>query len=350
MKKFVSILGISASVLLAGALTSAADDACYSVAGDDAAVATVWEELSDACPCSDARSDKWKTERNSYLRCARNFVQTSVARGSLRKPCKKDVLKGARDSVCARPASSVTCCLTGKVGTACEVVPDASDCRHQYDKWRFAELGSSETCMDACDQVEGPECLAHSDCDDGNPCTWDTCDLLNGCWNVDNGSCSPQPTPGGTGGTSCSGKGSATHGYSAKEIELKNLINDYRRSKGKGELRLCTSLSVAAQDHANDQRDRNYYSHTGANGSTFYERMCDAGFQPGCGPATYVGEIIMRGVTTPAAAMQAWMGSPGHDAHLRTGGYVVMGIGHSCGGPKDYWVVEFSSRNDSSCN
>jgi len=349
MRKFVSVFGVSVGLLLASSSVSFAGDACYSVSGDEAAVARAWADASDACPCSEARSENWKVERNSYLKCVRNFVRTAVASGSLRKACKKEVQNAARESVCGRPSDAVTCCFTSSSGTECEIVPEASDCYHHSG--RFAERGTSGTCMDACADAEGPVCLNHSDCDDNNSCTWDTCDLVNGCWNVNNGTCGPQPTPspggGGSGGTSCSGTGSSTHGLSAKETALANMINQYRRSKGKREVATCHSMNVAAQDHGNDERDRNYYSHTGKNGSTYYERMCDAGYLPGCGPSTYVGEILMAGVSTPEEALAAWKGSPGHDTIMRDNAFLVIGVGHACGGGRwgDYWVVEFAGAS-----
>ena len=43
----------------------------------------------------------------------------------------------------------------------------------------------------------------------------------------------------------------------------------------------CTSLNRAAQGHSEDMRDNNYFSHTGLNNSSPWDRACDACYDLG---------------------------------------------------------------------
>ncbi len=321
---------------------------CGKEAGDDAALDAAWEELSAACPCTSAKATKWRKERASFVKCARKFAASAVKSGDIRSRCRNKLVQAAKRSTCSRKKETVTCCKTSANGTkSCSVTKNAAKCKP--NKQRFAEIGETDSCLDACVNLAGPACLTDNECDDGNPCTDDACDPASGCENVLDPFCEPSGGSGGSGGTSCTGKGSSTHGLSSDELELVQLINNYRKNKGK--ITPCNSLNKAAQDHANDMRDKNYYAHKGKNGSEFWERACKAGYKNGCVPNTWMGEIITGWASTPQNAFQMWKGSPGHDALMKEKLYTVAGIGHACGGQLGhYWVIDFAGANEASCN
>lgn len=351
--------GIGAALfLLAAPLANPAgaqDVACGQAANDDADIEAAWTALNDACTCGKAKNEKkWRSERQSFVKCARTFAADAVKQGDIRASCKNDLVRAAKKSTCSRKEEAVTCCKISNNGTqSCSVFNKAKNCKST--RKRYAELGTSSSCLDACDDLIGAECTTDLQCDDGLVCTGDTC-KLGRCQNILDPFCDPNDPPGdggggggggGDGGTSCTGKGKSTHGLSAEEKKLLDLMNNYRK---KGKLSGCNSLHVAAQDHANDMRDKKYYAHKGKNGSEFWERACDAGYKGGCGPSVYMGEIITGWASTAEVAFQMWKNSPGHDYLMKEKAYSVAGIGHACGGPLGhYWVVDFASSSEASC-
>lgn len=70
-----------------------------------------------------------------------------------------------------------------------------------------------------------------------------------------------------------------------------------------------------------------FYGHTGADGSDFYDRMIAAGFTFETTSWT-AGENVAAGQVTPEAVMEAWMNSPGHRANILNGAYTKLGVGH----------------------
>lgn len=364
-------MGIVAGVLAFSAPEANAQNVkCGKIQTDDAEIAAAWADLGIACPCGTSKATKWRKDRQQFVKCARKFASDAVKSRAIRPQCKNDLIKAAKRSTCSRKQGTVTCCKASKNGTrSCSVLKNARKCKASK-RQLWAQIGESSSCLDACDSVEAPSCILNTDCpDDGDPCTGAYCHPTEGCQQIVDPFCDPDSgsDPGGgsddggggnddggggsSGGTACSGKGSSTHGLSSREQQLVALINNYRKSKGKGKITACTSLNKAAQDHANDMRDKKYYAHKGADGSEFWERACRAGYQNGCVPNTWMGEIITGWSSTAEGAFQMWKNSPGHDYLMRENLYTVAGIGHACGGPLgNYWVVDFAGANEASCN
>jgi len=349
MGRFSSLIYMGAMMVVVVAAwvptAQAATVPCGKAANDDADLTGAWAGLESACPCKRAKAGSWRKDRASFMECARGFADDAVARGAIRPACRNDLVRVARQSTCSRKKGTVTCCKVSKSGAHfCSVTRRAKSCRP--NRRRYAEVGTTGVCIDACENVAAPACFVDSECDDGNPCTDDAC-TAGACENVLDPSCRPGgESGGGSGGTSCTGKGASTHGLSSLEQDLAKLIRNYH----KGTMTTCASLSRAAQDHANDMRDRKYYAHKGKNGSEFWERDCKAGYTNGCGPKTWMGEIITGWASTAQGAFQMWKNSPGHNALMKEKNYHVMGIGHACGGPLGhYWVVDFAGANESSC-
>lgn len=148
----------------------------------------------------------------------------------------------------------------------------------------------------------------------------------------------------------CSGASDATTTLDAEEEAFLVLINDYRAENGLGPLTACTSLNRAAQGHSEDMRDQDYFSHTGLDGSSPWERACDACYEQGCGGGG-MAENIAAGNSGAAGTFEQWRTSPGHDANM-LGGFSQIGIGRASGGGTygTYWTNVFGSSAEPSCN
>lgn len=114
------------------------------------------------------------------------------------------------------------------------------------------------------------------------------------------------------------------------ESELQSSINRVRSQHGAGELKLDLALTCAAQKGAQAIEQAHQCSHTGADGSSPWDRA------KAC-HGTAFGEILACGYDSAASAVQGWLESPSHaqimldPANRTMGGAVVNG----------YWVVDF---------
>ncbi len=123
----------------------------------------------------------------------------------------------------------------------------------------------------------------------------------------------------GTGGDSTGGDGDGTpdpggpppgsNGLTDTEIELFETINAERVAMGLPAVELRDDLNCAARVHSDDIGVRRACTHTGADGSSPGDRVaaCPNG-------AGWSGEIVACGQGTPRAAVDGWIGSPGHNA------------------------------------
>lgn len=99
------------------------------------------------------------------------------------------------------------------------------------------------------------------------------------------------------------------------------LINAQRTAQGLPVVREDARLSRAARAHAADMAAKGYFSHTGANGSRFFERAADAGYS--CAAS----ENIAQGQRTDGGVMASWMASPGHRRNILAADVTEFGIG-----------------------
>jgi uncharacterized protein YkwD len=98
-------------------------------------------------------------------------------------------------------------------------------------------------------------------------------------------------------------------------------------------------LRCAARFHSKDMGDKNFFSHTGSNGSTFTTRINNAGYT-----WTAAGENIAAGQTTPANVVTGWMASTGHCNNIMNGNFKNLGVGYyykSTATYKHYWTQDF---------
>lgn len=127
-----------------------------------------------------------------------------------------------------------------------------------------------------------------------------------------------------------------------------DLTNAQRRAAGVPELRVSGFLQQAAQSHADDQARRNYDAHNSPEGMTPRDRMLAVGYDAN----TTTGENIYNGwgsndFTSPEAAVNWWMNSPGHRANMLNPVYTEIGVGMSVAGTnaKHRYVQNFGSAS-----
>jgi len=104
------------------------------------------------------------------------------------------------------------------------------------------------------------------------------------------------------------------------EQELFETINAERVAMGLGAVELRSDLNCAAARHSLDIGATQTCTHTGSDGSSPSTRVQD------CSGSGWSGEIVACGQGTPRSAVDAWIGSPGHNAIMFTPGQRYIGV------------------------
>jgi len=118
-------------------------------------------------------------------------------------------------------------------------------------------------------------------------------------------------------------------------------VNTLRRAAGVRPLRLCPSLSAAAQDYAVSMASTGHYGHVGVDGSQPWDRMSAHGYS-----WTGAAENIAGGFSRVPVVMQAWHASAGHYDNLVNPSLQHVGFGKAtvAGSPLGtYWVQDFAA-------
>ena len=97
-------------------------------------------------------------------------------------------------------------------------------------------------------------------------------------------------------------------------------------------LTMNDSLRTAARLHSQDMATNNYFSHVSLTGTTFDQRIRNAGYT-GSFP---LGENIAAGPSTPESLVDGWMASPGHCANIMNGSFRATGIGYAFSASSTY--------------
>lgn len=95
---------------------------------------------------------------------------------------------------------------------------------------------------------------------------------------------------------------------SPSDVNFASLLNGLRLDNGLGAVTYDARLDRAAQKHAQDMVDNNYFSHYSQDGRTHSDRIAAEGYD-----AAYAGENIAARQQTDQQALDAWMQS--QDGH-----------------------------------
>jgi len=134
----------------------------------------------------------------------------------------------------------------------------------------------------------------------------------------------------GMGSATTEAAASPTHANgatSALESQVLAELNGIRRAHGLRALRLAPSLGAAADFHSEAMGRYGFFAHESRDGSGFQERV--KRFYAPTGNGTWsVGENLLwasNGVGA-AAALRAWMASPGHRKNILTARWREIGV------------------------
>ncbi|HEX6383375.1 MAG TPA: CAP domain-containing protein [Anaerolineae bacterium] len=105
--------------------------------------------------------------------------------------------------------------------------------------------------------------------------------------------------------------------------QVVDITNEERSKAGCGPVSVSLQLSAAAQGHSEDMALNDFFSHTGSNGSQFWERVDATGYQ-----YSSAGENIAAGYPTAEDVMGGWMGSDGHRANILNCDHREIGVGY----------------------
>lgn len=156
----------------------------------------------------------------------------------------------------------------------------------------------------------------------------------------------PKPTPAPT-PTPSPGAG----GMTTQEAQVLALVNSARatartcgttRYPAVAALAAHSALVTAARAHSQDMATRDYFSHTGLDGTSPWQRMTAAGYA-----YRSAGENIAAGQRTPEAVMSAWLASPGHCANIMNASFRELGVGMAQSPDSTYgiyWTQDFGAR------
>lgn len=121
--------------------------------------------------------------------------------------------------------------------------------------------------------------------------------------------------------------------------EVVRLTNIERAAAGCPALTIDAALVKAAQAHSADMAQRDYFSHSGLNGTSFVDRLRAASF--GGSPG---GENIGAGYPSPSAVMAGWMDSEGHRENILNCAFRTIGVGYATDSSSKYfhyWTQDF---------
>jgi uncharacterized protein YkwD len=124
-----------------------------------------------------------------------------------------------------------------------------------------------------------------------------------------------------------------------QDVDFASLLNGLRIDDGLTTVTYDDRLDEAAQKHAQDMLDNDYFSHTSLDGSTHADRIAAEGYV-----AAYSGENIAAGQQTNEDVLAAWLQSDDHreliyDESLpdQTAEHFALGVAGEGNGTK--WVL-----------
>lgn len=106
-------------------------------------------------------------------------------------------------------------------------------------------------------------------------------------------------------------------------------------------LQMNAHLNQAAERHARDMLEHDFFGHRGSDGSMPSARVLAAGYR-----FHRVGENIAEGAETVQEALQGWLHSPEHCANIMDPHFRQTGFAYTVnarGAPRIYWVEDFGT-------
>jgi len=127
------------------------------------------------------------------------------------------------------------------------------------------------------------------------------------------------------------------------KFQLIDSVNMERAKMALPPLRAQIDLETSAQRHAQDMKNRDYFSHENPNGLRSNDRIKATGYgiinaqECRCSYKVYLGENLAKGQTTIEQVIREWMESPSHRDAILSKDYDDIGVGIV----DDIWVLNF---------
>jgi uncharacterized protein YkwD len=134
------------------------------------------------------------------------------------------------------------------------------------------------------------------------------------------------------------GSGATPTAAANDQARVVELVNAERAARGLAPLAWENRLASAAGAYAGSMAGANFFSHTGADGSTIVGRVEATGYTGW----SFLGENLAAGQPTPERVVQGWMNSPTHRANVLATGACEIGIGHAYNPASrygNYWTM-----------
>lgn len=125
---------------------------------------------------------------------------------------------------------------------------------------------------------------------------------------------------------------------SSLPCQVFRLVNQEREAHGLHALEYNGTLAESAVIHAMDLNHCDFFAHDSLDGTTFFQRCAQNGYDGSC-----TGENIGGGQRSAQAVFDAWMDSPGHRHNMLYDRHFEVGIGYyeGSGAYGRYWVKHF---------
>lgn len=117
--------------------------------------------------------------------------------------------------------------------------------------------------------------------------------------------------------------------------DMINRVNMERNRNGLPALLINAALTQAAQRHSDDMAATENLSHTGSDGSQFWQRMQDAGYFL----ITGAENVLMQSNLNAEEAFKQWRNSPPHYANMLNPAYLEIGVGYAQSASGNYYVT-----------
>jgi hypothetical protein len=126
--------------------------------------------------------------------------------------------------------------------------------------------------------------------------------------------------------------------------ELIDLVNQARIAQGVSPLAASDTLTAVAQMHSDDMANTENLSHIGSDGSEFWQRMQNGGYDLTMGAEN----ILYRYDADTSGTFEQWEGSPAHLANMISPAYHEIGIAYTLSANGTYYyTMVLGSRADS---
>jgi len=127
--------------------------------------------------------------------------------------------------------------------------------------------------------------------------------------------------------------------------QLMDAVNMERVKQALAPLQFHKDLEISAQAHAEDMKNREYFSHENPEGLRSGDRIKKTGYgvinaqECRCSYRVFLGENIAQGQKDVEQVVEEWMASQSHREAMLSVDYREFGVGIK----GDYWVLNFGS-------